>query len=475
MSAQAEAQATRMRGAEGLDASQYAPGGKIHDRDRKNQSQDKEALFSLLELSKDITTIKRGLEDEGIESEWLKTLGELATRVSYASRNENAPTGSMERRLKGIEETLRRAFPLSGSPTDKNTWAAVTANGMRGAYTSQAESARNKPERHTVRVTMPNAKDQNEESILQTVKKAIPSAAAIRVLQSGDVDVTVPTEAAKEKAQGVQPTPELKVHRQDYMIELLGVPLSTKVALGKHADNGRLATAICEASGTLAPGLSVTRIQWLYSQAQLERLQKAGKQRGSLLIGFQSQEMRRRAIQSGLVMGAQLYEARHFDRATQEVQCYKCQQWGHTQHACAKQARCARCAGQHDSKNCTKETGRFSCANCGKEHQAWQRRDCRAYQTYHDLVQRRRVDAIQQTRIARAACVPPATQLDGWTQITRKRQREDSPNEAPRRIGRPTNIERAARAASQRRIGFAGASQTLSPQASSTEITMNDE
>ena len=193
-------------------------------------------------------------------------------------------------------------------------------------------------------------------------------------------------------------------------------------------------------------------------------MRAAGKHRSSLLIGFQTEAMRRAAIQGGLVIGAQLYEARQFERSLKETQCFNCQQWGHTQTACAKPARCGRCAGPHPTRDCKEE--KSSCANCGQKHPAWHRYSCRAFQTYHDRIQLQRVALIARTASIRSA---PKQQLeiDGWTTITNKRRREPSPpqNSQPqRRVGRPTNIERAARAPSQGRISFAGASQTTSTQ-----------
>ena len=225
------------------------------------------------------------------------------------------------------------------------------------------------PVRHTVRVTIPQAKGLSNQEILKEVKKSISGAAAVRVLQSGDIDVAVPDEATMDRAQGIPLTEELRVHRRDYLVEVPGVPLDTKVACGKQADNGLLAAAICDSSKGLTPGMQIIRIRWLYDEPQLQRLRAAGKQRGSLLVGFPTQEIRRKAIQGGLVINAQLFEARQFERGLQETQCFKCQQWGHTQMACSKPARCARCAGPHASRDCPRE--RILCANCGKAHRTW--------------------------------------------------------------------------------------------------------
>ena len=76
------------------------------------------------------------------------------------------------------------------------TWAAVAAGGIRPAGYSPAPP----PTRHQVRISMPQAKGKSNQEVLEEIKKTIPEAAAIRTLQSGDIDVIVLSEAAREKA-----------------------------------------------------------------------------------------------------------------------------------------------------------------------------------------------------------------------------------------------------------------------------------
>ena len=89
------------------------------------------------------------------------------------------------------------------------------------------------PARHTVRVQMAQAKGKSNEEILKEIRKTITGAAAIRVLHSGDVDVTVPDETAKDRAYGLPSTDELKIFKKDYLVEVPGVPLNVRVAGGE--------------------------------------------------------------------------------------------------------------------------------------------------------------------------------------------------------------------------------------------------
>jgi hypothetical protein len=347
------------------------------------------------------------------------------------------------------------------------------------------------PTRHTVRVQMPQAKGLNNEEILKEIRKTISGAAAIRVLHSGDIDVTVPDEATKDRAHGLPSTEELRIFKKDYLIEVPGVPLSLQVACGRNADNSHLAARICEASRSIAPGLQITRIRWLHSQGQDAQHQRATgeqptKTRGSLIIGLSTQEMQRSAIRGGLVIDAQLFETRPFERNLLVTQCFKCQQWGHTQSACGRPARCGQCAGNHATRECPKE--RVSCANCGRRHRAWQRRECTSYQAYFQTIQSRRIALYTQAARIRTAALealgaktqpqsqslPTAT--GGWVTGPRKRTRAASlsPEDSQRRLGRPTHLEQAARDPAQRRIEFSQRGVDATQESSTAPTTSKD-
>jgi hypothetical protein len=323
-----EAGALWSRKERGLDASQFATTrGNRPQQHRQDQERDKpEEKTTLREIAKDLRAIEKGLQEEGFKSSWLNTLSVLLVRVAHASRDEaEQPLGKIEARLTSIEKILTSKPPSVRAPAGTGTWADLAAG-----RTDTASGTHAMPTRHTVRVTLAGAQGLSNQEILKEVKKTITGAAAIRVLGSGDIDVAVPDEATRDRAQGLPSAEGLKIHRKDYLVEVTGVPLSTKVAVGPHADNSLLATAICRESQSLAPGLQVTRIKWLHDASKAKRNLDAGKTRGSLIIGFPTQEMQRRAIQGGLVVQAQLFEVRQFETALQEAQCFQCQQWGHT-------------------------------------------------------------------------------------------------------------------------------------------------
>ena len=150
------------------------------------------------------------------------------------------------------------------------------------------------------------------------------------MLHSGDINVTVPDEASKDRAYGLPSTETLKIFRKDYLVKVPSVPLSVRVACEKGADNIGLAIAICEASKAVSPGLQITSIRWLHSQISRARhvrdaSDKPAKTRGSLIIGLPTQEMQRKVIRGGLIINAQLFETRPFEKSLQATRCYKCQ------------------------------------------------------------------------------------------------------------------------------------------------------
>ncbi|GBN70295.1 Nucleic-acid-binding protein from transposon X-element [Araneus ventricosus] len=51
--------------------------------------------------------------------------------------------------------------------------------------------------------------------------------------------------------------------------------------------------------------------------------------------------------------------------------CFKCQQFFHNSRFCTRDPICVKCAGHHESKDCTKpKDSPAKCANCGGDHTA---------------------------------------------------------------------------------------------------------
>ena len=56
-------------------------------------------------------------------------------------------------------------------------------------------------------------------SCLTSIKAHIPKAVAVRVLRSGDVEVTLPNQEAKDQTLTQGDTPKCKILRQDFPVK----------------------------------------------------------------------------------------------------------------------------------------------------------------------------------------------------------------------------------------------------------------
>ncbi len=321
---------------------------------------------------------------------------------------------------------------------------------------------------------MPEAKGKAPEEILAAIKPTISAAYAVRVLRSGDIEAIVPNQQVKDKILSqATGTDNIKILRQDYPVELWGVPLSLEVASGREANNQGLIQSIISTSKHIA-GLAINKIRWLHAPNTHATRQAAGKTRGTLIVSLPTQALQHEAVRKGLVINSELFEAQLHDLGTEIRQCFKCSQWGHTQAACGAQARCGECAGPHHTKDCPK--ARVSCTNCGRAHRAWQRAVCRTFQAFREIVQARKAALQAQTAAVRhGGGGPPAPSRqdpEGFTFVApRKRAREYSfgtgADATRRTVGRPTTAAVAAREAardrSQSRISILSRRSSATP------------
>ena len=102
------------------------------------------------------------------------------------------------------------------------------------------------------------------------------------------------------------------------------------------------------------------------------------------------------AIRTGITIGANFYEASLYDYTCKSKQCFKCGLWGHTQHACKKQAVCRNCAAPHITQDCASQAK--SCGNCGKKgHGSREKKYCHYYKEYANGLDRKRIALQAQT------------------------------------------------------------------------------
>ena len=84
------------------------------------------------------------------------------------------------------------------------------------------------------------------------------------------------------------------------------------------------------------------------------------------------------AQKNGVKIGWQLYRCEASRELPHVMQCFKCQQFGHSAKECSNATRCLRCSQEHSVKECTVQKN-AKCSNCGGAH-ATVYRGCPAYQ-----------------------------------------------------------------------------------------------
>lgn len=384
---------------------------------------------------------------------------------TQAKRNRSP----VEERLRRIEEKLTPKVERKIGGAEPRSWATVAAQGAAQAMRDTNAPIINRP---AVRLRIPEAKDKSPEELLAAIKPMISAAYAVRVLRSGDVEAMVPSQQAKDRilSQAID-TENIKVLRQDYPVEVWGVPLAIKVASGREADNRGLIQAIRNTSKHIT-NLAINKIRWLHAPKAHAARQEAGKTRGTLIISLPTQAMQHDVIRKGLVINGELFEAHLHEHGTEIRQCFRCSSWGHTQAACGRRVTCGQCAGAHQTKDCPKE--RTSCTNCGKSHKAWQRAACRTFKSFLETIQARRSALQARTAVIRCTSTGVAQTAegnDGFTFVApRKRGRqhsEDRIEEQRRPVGRPpygvTAVRNAAKDRSQSVLSVARRDTSASP------------
>jgi len=133
------------------------------------------------------------------------------------------------------------------------TWANVALHGSRPLNGPISQ-------RTAVRVRLPDSQGKSPTELLSTVKPLITGAYAVRQLRSGDIEVAVPDQRTKDWVLNQPQVNELKIIRQDYHVELWGVPLSLQIDGGKYANNTALSyRAYAQPLRSLYPQLTSTR------------------------------------------------------------------------------------------------------------------------------------------------------------------------------------------------------------------------
>lgn len=124
----------------------------------------------------------------------------------------------------------------------------------------------------------------------------------------------VPSYAIKDRILNQPDIQGYKVLRQDYPIEVPGVPLSTRVVNTKGPGNEETIQEICQGMRRLIPSFAITKVRWLHDPVkQPTHADTRPKTRGTLILSLPTQDIQHQAIRKGIVIDSTLYEARLFE------------------------------------------------------------------------------------------------------------------------------------------------------------------
>jgi hypothetical protein len=433
---------------------QHQKGGKQQTTKEPTDAKWHILIDGLNKIAGDLSKDKEGEKHQ-------ESIAELTRQVHDLWTQANQKENPAQKQLSRIEEKLDNLTVGGGSMNQtqlnirggrsslNQTWAGVAAQGIRQIVEPLSQ-------RPAVRVRLPDSKGKSPTELLATVKPLIAGAYAVKQLRSGDIEVAVPDQRTKDRVLNQPQVENLRILRQDYPVELWGVPLTTPIDTGKSANNTALMQGMCAASRAIIPTLSINKIRWLHTPKQHESHLQMGKTRGTVVVSLPTQALQHEVIQKGIVINSQLYDTHLHDHGTQIRQCFNCGQWGHTQSACGKTAKCSICADTHQTMDCPKK--KVSCVNCGQAHKAWQKAVCKTFKSFLATCQEKRgalatKTAAIRSRFTTTTQLPP--QSDGF-RVVQPRKRGRSPGAAPtttkRGPGRPRGISTAAQDPSQAKL-----------------------
>ena len=92
----------------------------------------------------------------------------------------------------------------------------------------------------------------------------------------------------------------------------------------------------------------------------------------SIVVFAESPEEANNIIHDGLkTQDGRIHGAQRYMPQCQIKQCYRCQGYGHKATTCTRPAECGKCAGEHETRQCSTKEPETKCAQCKGEHPAW--------------------------------------------------------------------------------------------------------
>ncbi|KAI1002372.1 hypothetical protein K3495_g5829 [Podosphaera aphanis] len=162
---------------------------------------------------------------------------------------------SLEERMTTLEDAVKKSLTRFARQS-----VSLVAPGLATKPTYVAVAA--VPEsRSAVRIRIPQAEGMKPAELLSIAKQKIEGAYAVRQMRSNDTEVFLQSTAQRDAALSMEQPENFKILGQDHHVEVMGVPLSTKINGEKDAKNEDLINSICHATRARIPSLAINRIR----------------------------------------------------------------------------------------------------------------------------------------------------------------------------------------------------------------------
>ena len=334
--------------------------------EQKQKGYDDTTLRELEQIGTFLTRI--GTQEAEVNGNKLKSvIAYLRERFATKSKEERWETAckeirhAVEKLGQDINNQSVKISTVSKAAT--TTWATVAAGGRTPSATSPRGQVRgpiippyNPRKAKAIIVGFKEQKDREliekipNEELLSRIKRGndhenTKEVIAVRKLQSGDLLLHTATEEARRRLEGdgkwlQRVAGSATAKRQRFPVFVHG----TEVARYHQKDQKESKKLLEEQNRSLHPELEVLEISWPKFATT------SGKRYSSMVVDVASAEQANRLIVEGLLDGGELKVVELFDRNCRVMQCFRCQEYGHSGKSCKKPASCGHCAGNHMSE-----------------------------------------------------------------------------------------------------------------------------
>ena len=115
-----------------------------------------------------------------------------------------------------------------------------------------------------VQIRIGGAEKLKTEELLSKAKQHMEGASAIHQMRNNDNKVLVQSASQGDTVLDMRQAIDFQISKQDFSLEIFGVPLRTRIEGGRDAVNHAIIAEIETATGAWVGGLAINRIRWLH-------------------------------------------------------------------------------------------------------------------------------------------------------------------------------------------------------------------